>query len=233
MQWFARAPSTYQGPLQVVSWVGTVDLDDLDDDEDADEIAFRTANPYRIISDFGFDAIIRTRMRTSSYGQIPSARMGFCTWITRVESQAMRDAYTIWLWDRHLLRHWAGQTQDPLLPPCTWCGSTTGLFCDLCADQGVSPARPVCSSCDQLLDCCRTHYSSIHDRDLGDPVDGKDLIIRALRRHRDDQSALFLALQNRTYQLGQPNTWWHDRFLNQVFQPEEREILFPYDPDFF
>ena len=219
-------------PLQIISLLGTRLVSDDNEEDDIDR------DPFRVLGDFGYDRPQITQMRNSSFGQIPSARMRLCPWITRVTSQAMRDAFTIWLWDQRLDRNQLGEDLyyefeiQPLLPPCTWCGLPTGCFCDMCADQQIRPARPLCKSCDQLFDCCRTHYTAVHNRQLGDPIDGPKLIVRTLEWHRDRHSVLYQQLYSGEYASEHPNTWWHDRFVNGFIKSRDRGILFPWDPDF-
>jgi hypothetical protein len=214
-------------PLQIITWLGTRFASD---DEDEEVIA---RDPFRVLGDFGYDRPRFIQMRISSFGQIPSARMRLCPWIARVTSQAMRDAFTIYHWDDRLSRNrFLELTAPPLLPPCTWCGLPTGCFCDICANTGIKPALPLCKSCDELFDCCRKHYPTVHNRQLRDPINGPKLIVRTLKWHRDRYSVLYRQLYGGEYASEHPNTWWHDRFVNGFITHRDRGPLFPADPDF-
>ena len=212
-------------PLEFVSNFG-LPLPDDQDYEDQDILDPRPVDPFRQMYAFGYDREHLSLMRERSYGRIPSARMRYCQWITRITSQAMRFAYTIWLWNLRL------ESGDPdefdihgLLPPCTWCGMPTGMFCDDCADQGISPARSVCKACDQFFDCCRPHYQLHHRKNL-DLNNGKRLILETLRDHHRRKSHLNYLLQSGEYEVERPNTWYHDRFLNGYIQAEDIEIVY-------
>ena len=80
----------------------------------------------------------------------PVARPGLASRDDRIQRVELRRAYAWYIQKQ--------QESDglPLLPPCTWCGQPTGMWCDLCT---VSPARAICSECCNYsktsLDICR------------------------------------------------------------------------------
>ena len=68
----------------------------------------------------------------------PIARPGYASPQERIMRSELRRAYA---W--HIQRQQKANAL-PVLPPCTWCGQPTGMFCDYCT---VRPARAVCSEC--------------------------------------------------------------------------------------
>jgi hypothetical protein len=81
------------------------------------------------------------RVRRRSGLQHLHAQLTLATRGERIWSRHLRDAWSTLLWDGAEV---AGYT---VLPACTWCGTPTGGWCDLCQGGPEEPARAVCSEC--------------------------------------------------------------------------------------
>ena len=79
--------------------------------------------------------------RVSLPNDWPIARPQFAPYLERVHRAELRQAYTWWC---HRELALAGSV---LLPGCTWCGRTTGNFCDACDEKGIRPCKAVCNQC--------------------------------------------------------------------------------------
>ena len=107
---------------------------------------------------------------------------------------ALRSAFTLWCWSQ------VDRTdpEDTLLPPCTWCGTTTARWCDEC--QG-DLANIICTECEYDFGQCRPcdsraawttarGYTDDHfDATLGYPGEGP-MRAAALDKSESDSEAM-------------------------------------------
>jgi len=79
----------------------------------------------------------------------PLARPGLATRETRIQRAELRIGFA---WAMQQEQHALGAA---VLPPCSWCGLPTGLWCDLCTKAVANAVCSVCASGWAPYDVCR------------------------------------------------------------------------------